>query len=512
MATAETLPHPHPRHRPTRAEIDPHKDVIQRLDEDIIDIENEITKLQARLQSLQQRKANHASYIAPLRCLPPEILGTILYDCLYEGEKMTTLTQTCGTFRDTLIGMSVLWKSIILEPADGIKRPEFSTSFWYPIRCRGPEHLGVILSRAGDRPLRVTVECPPSPEMLKILSAHPCVIDTLTVDNENTPPESQIYYKDFKDLNFSSLRLLITKEVEVGAAMMIMDLALQSVHEVSLEIETGTVEDSFVQHNLIQKAKNLYLKAQVDESSIVPHTIPLQAPKVRLIGNQKFLYAFDFRNCESLELHGQNLDEDETPVDVAPTCFPERALRLYLWNMILVRTLIRPQTFVALRHLDLWYTNIQGRLGDYFTLPELRALSLGRVRFLSSAGGPLPSVHLARLFSDNIFLQRSPKLESISLEEMSIDSSFIEGLRYCRKLNWLSLFDCDIDDFIPPLLEALENNNPLPSLDFIEIDYSWSPVLNISFEEFRERVWATKDEVGVGGNGEQRLLMDSQAH
>jgi hypothetical protein len=122
-----SVPFPHPRNCPRGAEVLLHKDIIKILEQDIINIENEITglkqdvadtrevtRLQTRLQDLRQRKTNHASYISPLRRLPPEILGEIVYMGLYNGVKLSTLTQICGTLREVVLGMSALWNRITL--------------------------------------------------------------------------------------------------------------------------------------------------------------------------------------------------------------------------------------------------------------------------------------------------------------------------------------------------------------------------------------------------------------
>jgi hypothetical protein len=114
MASDEIPPFPRQGNYPTQAEVLFHKNAIKSLEQDISNIEDEISRLHARLRCLQQKKANHASYISPLRRLPPEILGEIIYICLYNGIKLTTLTQICGSFRDVVVGMSNLWNEILL--------------------------------------------------------------------------------------------------------------------------------------------------------------------------------------------------------------------------------------------------------------------------------------------------------------------------------------------------------------------------------------------------------------
>jgi hypothetical protein len=117
MASHDTLPFPHPRSCPAQADIPLHQNMIKNLEEDITAIENEISSLQTRLRHLQQRKANHVSYISTFRRLPSEILSEIVYICLHDGVNLTALTQTCGTLRDVVVGMSDLWNEILLLPA-----------------------------------------------------------------------------------------------------------------------------------------------------------------------------------------------------------------------------------------------------------------------------------------------------------------------------------------------------------------------------------------------------------
>jgi hypothetical protein len=131
----DDLPFPHPRRRPTQSEIVFHKDLIERLERDI-----ESTQDETRLQRLQKAKDNHASYIAPLRRLPTELLSEIVYMCLQDGVSRMTLTQTCGALRDVIIGMSALWTKIFLESTNGHSifryQGKFYVCYCYPTRCR----------------------------------------------------------------------------------------------------------------------------------------------------------------------------------------------------------------------------------------------------------------------------------------------------------------------------------------------------------------------------------------
>jgi hypothetical protein len=115
MANNTPLPFPHPRDCPTRAEILLHKEAIKSLDEDISEVRKEVAELLARLQQLQQKKANYSSYISPLRSLPTDILREIVYTCFWSGIDLMTLAQICGTLRNVVVGMPSLWKGFLLR-------------------------------------------------------------------------------------------------------------------------------------------------------------------------------------------------------------------------------------------------------------------------------------------------------------------------------------------------------------------------------------------------------------
>lgn len=159
---------------------------------------------------------------------------------------------------------------------------------------------------------------------------------------------------------------------------------------------------------------------------------------------------------------------------------------------------------MALTRLNFNYTTINGRLGDYFILPNLRFLYLYSVTFLSTTSDNPSSAQNTRTFSDEIFFRNCPKLAVISLCYMSLDSSFIERLWLSQNFTRLVLYECKIDTFILPLLGFLEDSDPLPYLKYLRIDDSWSPFLNMSFEEFRQHVHGKLRDVTILGNGKRR--------
>jgi hypothetical protein len=114
MNNPEIFPFPHPRHCPTPAEVSSNKTIIHELDREIDEVTEQINILQKQLHLLRKRRENHASYISPLRCLPPEIIEEIIRVSIKEGAQITVLTEICGTIRDIAIGMSDIWSRLLL--------------------------------------------------------------------------------------------------------------------------------------------------------------------------------------------------------------------------------------------------------------------------------------------------------------------------------------------------------------------------------------------------------------
>ncbi|PVF93778.1 hypothetical protein CPB86DRAFT_714686 [Serendipita vermifera] len=78
---SQALPIPHPRQRPTQAEVLTSQKEIHRLDSTISDLKRQISELQARLAPLQRERDNLASYISPFRRLPVDIISEIIHHC-----------------------------------------------------------------------------------------------------------------------------------------------------------------------------------------------------------------------------------------------------------------------------------------------------------------------------------------------------------------------------------------------------------------------------------------------
>jgi hypothetical protein len=117
MADLANLPCPHPRTQfPTNEEVLLGNSVIKELDQDIELLQVELIRLQTRLESLQQKRANYASYFSPLRRLPTEIMSEIIDICITNGVDIMTIAGVCARLRDVTLGMTTIWSKISLRP------------------------------------------------------------------------------------------------------------------------------------------------------------------------------------------------------------------------------------------------------------------------------------------------------------------------------------------------------------------------------------------------------------
>jgi hypothetical protein len=228
----------------------------------------------------------------------------------------------------------------------------------------------------------------------------------------------------------------------------------------------------------------------LDEPLILPKIVLARNGWVDLIGNQNLFDAFDVRDSGALEFEG--LDQGKSFVNVKVSSLPHQMTVLALQSVEWTRRPTQPHKFLALTVLGLGSMRIDGVLGNYLKLPSLKHLVLEDLAFVALEGASSDST---RLFSDKIFLQESPLLETISIDKMSMGDDFLEGLKSCTLLKNLTLEQCTIDRFIPPFLECLQESELFPCLDIISIINSWSSNLSMSSEEFRSQFAAKRPKV-----------------
>ncbi|PVG01789.1 hypothetical protein CPB86DRAFT_58159 [Serendipita vermifera] len=177
MDSLDYLSLPHPRHCPTPAEIALSKGMIKDIEKEMESLKSEGQGLQNRLELLQQRRENHASYISGLRRLPMEILEDIIRICLDNHVQIATITQICGTIREVAHEMSSIWSRLRLDPL-------FSYRYhpWEGILCSTAEQVGFVLAHAGSKPLDLGIYHDTNPDMLDTIISHGSPIHSLIVD------------------------------------------------------------------------------------------------------------------------------------------------------------------------------------------------------------------------------------------------------------------------------------------------------------------------------------------
>ncbi|PVG01797.1 hypothetical protein CPB86DRAFT_58218 [Serendipita vermifera] len=266
------LPFPHPRHCPTPAEAISHKEVIARL-ERAIQAAQGMDELEDHLQHLQKVKTNHVSYISPLRRLPAELLREIVYLCIQDDVKVTTLTQVCGTLRDVVIRLPSLWNKILLEPGIKSRRGKYEAKAPGFHRCRNRDHLDLLLRRAESSHLHVYIESPPVSDMLALISHYNSIITSMTID-KGFSSSAGLNKSDFETLNLELLHELKLHYIKPEDAELLMDLALQSTREMDVELMVESMTPKLLGHELLKRSIRLGILAGMNS--------PLASPRIQL--------------------------------------------------------------------------------------------------------------------------------------------------------------------------------------------------------------------------------------
>jgi hypothetical protein len=113
----------------------------------------------------------------------------------------------------------------------------------------------------------------------------------------------------------------------------------------------------------------------------------------------------------------------------------------------------------------------------------------------NGADNGLEGDELDQLFSDTRFLQGSPRLETMTIDTMTIDGNLVQGLESCTLLKTLNLNYCYFSRFVPRFLERLQSNGFVPALDTLSTVGSWANNSRMSFEEFRWHFAAKRPNV-----------------
>lgn len=450
MDISYNLPTPHPRRRPTQSEIASYKAIINKLACQIKALNGEVD----RLELLRREKDNLASYIAPLRHLPPEIIALITHLCIESGVNLQTMMMVCGTIRDTISGMSVLWSKVTINPDH-----PYGYNLSNGASCRRTEQLKLILQRAGSTPLELSLEGTPDQEMLRsILSCNPMVW-SLNIGH--------VHHSELanwlSDLNMSALRRLRFCGTKEENMKKIMGLALKSTSEqMALEVSstyfaggTGFLDHELLQHVSALSIERLMTKRTQYSKLAFPRIQRLKIhadsfPKIDLDGVRNLHFAYSAwhgdlnippLSSHLTELHVENVGREcKLPFLISD----------------------QPQNLPSLVTLRLDKINISGLLEKHFKIPKLKYLVMNSVSFYS---GKDPEFHRAHA----AFSQGFPELEKIEFLNTLMDEDFPSTVRLYPRLHTLIMPDRSMPELAIPFIQCLEDVESFPSLSRLDI-------------------------------------------
>ncbi|PVG01782.1 hypothetical protein CPB86DRAFT_823378 [Serendipita vermifera] len=517
MANLETWSILSPRLIPSADEIRLSKGIIEQLDQEIEDLEGQISKLQTRLEHFKHRRATHASYISPFRRLPIELLGDILSKCLEDNCDVVALAQVCARLRAVALGMTQIWSNISLRSMERTQRYRRTTSWRYygsslegGIQCVTSEQLALVLTRIGSAPLRLHIQWPAEEGTLELISSRQLPIHSLAVlDGFNTP----IAVNRFKGLNVGDLKQLKLQELIWQQGKPIMDLALQSKHcDMNLEITRGDPTLDLFKHKLIQRVTDISIAIRGSGHGSFPKlnestgVLLSHIKSWRIECSTDILDVIDLKGADSLRFAS-------TKWPPAPTIstLPNQLTKLVLGNVKFTRGQ-GPHHLPDLISMELEDVVFEGLVQQYFNCPKLRWL-----HFSTSIYDPI--FHSINKFNhykasawelfDRSFFRGVPNLESLSLHGLLLDIIFAATLEVIPLLRNLNLEDCRVEQFIHWFLRSLQNPEAFPSLNLVQVDNSWPIESDISFPEFARAAIGLRPDVRMSGNGRVELASPS---
>ncbi|PVF92326.1 hypothetical protein CPB86DRAFT_195716 [Serendipita vermifera] len=268
MSALTNLPSSHPNHPSTVEEFRHGMAIIDKIDQDIETLENEIKNIRTKIYYLKLARANYAFQICPLRRLPIEILTEIVRLCIAQKDDIITIAGVCSRLREIVLGMTAIWSKISLQTSTrtrgnkgGMKRVHapYGPGYYGDVRCTTLEQLELVLKRAGQTTLDLRVQWPPEPGTLELISSRKCPIHSLEVsvcEDSKTPFST----RRFLDLNVMPLKRVRISKVDWKKAKGLMDLALRSgCSEIALEMDKVLflMNGLLSKNSLFQKSNHL---------------------------------------------------------------------------------------------------------------------------------------------------------------------------------------------------------------------------------------------------------------
>ncbi|PVG01799.1 hypothetical protein CPB86DRAFT_781162 [Serendipita vermifera] len=407
------------------------------------------------------------------------------------------LTQVCGTLRDVVIGLPSLWNKILLDSGIKLRNYLYEVNTLGFQHCRNRGHLDLLLRRARSSHLHIYIACPPSPDMVALLSYHTPTITSMSIDKGSSSSDG-INRSDFETLNLESLQELKLQYIKPEDVGLIMDLALQSTCQLGIELKMKSMTSELLRHELLERAVKVDISAEMDEPLALPKIRLPRVDSFRIHGPSNLFNAFELSDSRMSGLTYWCRDEDY----IFPASLPIQLYGLTLSSFAFTSKPLKPHLLEHLTALEFGDTTLEYPLQEYIALPKLKYLDIWNVLFQPSEDNEDRDGASDTSLSEKSFLGGLPELETITIKHTTLNGYFAKALESCPRLESIEIEECDADVFFLSFLSCLRDEDAFPSLETLNILLSWPWKLDLPFEVFVKRCADRRPDIDISGDGE----------
>jgi hypothetical protein len=375
----------------------------------------------------------------------------------------------------------------------------------------------LVLTRAASQQLNIVIECPPASDVLRLLSSRKTAIKSLVIHDGNYQTDSNpVYVDDFKDLNMELLQKIILRVPSSNQVAQILDLALRSTcEEMAVELAIVSMGPALLAHDLIRRCAQLLISAGwwmarvflndtnqfLQEMNEQFSLSKIRLPGIKSLfieGGQNIFDAFDLKDSKMDKL----VYTDEGDGYITPASLPRQLDFLLLESVHFIQRPSQPHLLAHLTTLQLGSTTLEHPLQDYIAFPNLQHLEVWNVHFDPPEDNVNQNTEEDSTLSNSeqTFLRDIPKLMTILIRFMKIDSGLISLLQSCSQLESMTIEVCHAETFIPRFLDSLDHRDSFPSLNTFRITRSWPQQSNLSHNDFVTHCAAKRPDITISGD------------
>jgi hypothetical protein len=201
-----------------------------------------------------------------------------------------------------------------------------------------------------------------------------------------------------------------------------------------------------------------------------------------------------FPNLQQLQFITGNMLRNKLESRLIPVTLTELALKkVYLLQQ---EAPTEPHCLPNLRTLKFSYSNLDCELSRHFALPNLESLYIKEVKLWLAQG-----TRRFRLSPNEPFLQVGSKLELLFLEKAIADDNLVQGLQNCLRFRYLTLLQCNTDEFLPIFTTNLTYGGTFGALESFRIAESWTQEASLSYNGLIEDCAHSRPHLNISGNG-----------